>query len=227
MSINLTSLFLKDGDHHSFATQKELANLLKAVCVENGPWALPARNNGRQATHRERFCLRYFLKVNLEKFVFPIEITKSERPDFLIRDGEGVTLGVEHTDAGPEAYQRWLSLSEENNDLAFYPNRHGKATDPGRGGGQMYREARADIMGSWIRKTNSINKQGYQKASSYILISHLRSSAPLFLESDFNEVMSALPDYKCLSSYTRFNTEHPKSFDKVLVILGDDAQFWD
>jgi len=226
VSINFETIFLKDGENCSFKNKDELAAFLDTVFQDNGPWEPPARNNGRKTSHRERYCLRYFLKLNLEAFSYPIRVTKSERPDFLITDGEGVTLGVEHTDAGPESYQRWLAQIEESGEPSFYPNRDGKASDEGFSGTQMYREARADIIGSWIRKTGSINKYGYQKASSYILVSYLQSNAPLFLERDLDEIMSELPDYKCLSSYNKMNSEQSKSFTKVMVILGDKVKAW-
>lgn len=212
--MNAEALFLEDGDTLVFEDGAHLAAFLDQVFSDNSPWIPPGRNNGRTAAHRERYCLRYFLTHEAAHFTYPITVQKTERPDFIITDRTGRCIGVEHTDAGPEAYQRWLSQTE-NHEADF-------SNPDGFPGDWSYEDAVTDIVTALTLKTESINKFGYQDADSYVLLIHLLTNASLDFDGDFDRILLRLPAFQHANA-----GEETKHFDRVLIILNGEARYWE
>lgn len=222
MSVKVEALFLENDEELVFNDARQLSVFLDYVFSKGDPWKPPGRNSGRTTAHRERYCLRYFLAAEQDAFDYPIAIRKTERPDFLVEDEKGAVIGVEHTDAGPEAYQRWLAQTEQEDGALFASGWDGTENSEGFAGDQMYREAVDDLVAALNNKIKSINKQGYSLADEFVLVIYLLSNAPLFFDGDFDRILSRLPRLQKIQT-----TDQPQNFfDRVLIILGDEARYW-
>ncbi|MCW8916811.1 MAG: hypothetical protein OQK24_13295 [Magnetovibrio sp.] len=224
--MDVDQIFLQDNDSLVVEDSERLSLFLDFIFSERTPWSPPGRNEGRTAAHRERYCFGYFLAQEHKNFSFPIEIRKTERPDFIITDQEGCSIGIEHTDAGPEAYQRWLSQTEGQDATLMAPDREGQNTGGGFCGNQSYKEAAADLCTALYRKTASINKDGYHQADEYVLIIYLLSNAPLIFEGDFDQVIGFLPPLSEAHEEGQAHYNGSRRFKRVLIILENEVRFW-
>lgn len=78
---------------------------------------VPPRSKGRQTVHCERWSICRLLATLAEHngLDFPVQLTKRERPDFLLKSG-GRYIGVEVTEAVNPEYARATTLPEANAD---------------------------------------------------------------------------------------------------------------
>lgn len=62
--------------------------------------SVPPRSEGRLSDHAERYAIAYMLATlaREDKLNYPLTLTKSERPDFLLLSGCS-KIGIEHTEA--------------------------------------------------------------------------------------------------------------------------------
>lgn len=217
-------LFLRQNDRKRIQSVQHLASFLDLTFSKKGKWHLPGRNAGRTTAHRERYCLRYYLAVNRNNFRYPIEIRKTERPDFLIVQGDGRTIGIEHTDAGPEEYQRWLGMTGlKDGTFMVLQREHTKHYTRDRGS----REAALDFQDALTNKLTIINKSGYRRADELVLVMYLVSNRPLRTRDDLNRIFKYLPPRTEVETAALKDSDDHQSFDRVLLVVGHAARFWD
>jgi len=227
--LGVDQVFLETGDNLVFEDEAHLRAFLDFVLAANSPWVPPGRNDGRTTAHRERYCLRYFLAQEAARFAYPISVEKTERPDFVITDGAGRRIGVEHTDAGPEAFQRWLAQNEHRAEAQLFPDREGRDNPDGFAGGQAFAEAAVDIVSALLNKMESINKAGYQDADAYVLIIYLLSHAPLFFAGDVEDILARLPSMDSVRGEAPSALSPDaagKSFERALIVVNGRARYW-
>lgn len=223
-------LFLEHGDRLIIEDPTRMKSFLDYVLSANSPWLPPGRNNGRTTAHRERYCLRYYLRAHADTFDYPIAVEKTERPDFLITDAAGKCFGVEHTDAGPEHLQRWLAQSENGDGVSQPLHRDGEGAADGFSADATCHAAVDDIVAALRHKVGSINKNGYQDADRYELIIYLVSNALRSIDGDSARIFSQLPDFQSVqaneSAVDAAVGAAVKTFDCALVIVNDEARYW-
>lgn len=214
-------VLLDNGDDLIFETQDQLRTLLDYVFSPQSPWTPPPRNNGRTTAHRERYCLRYFLDREAAHFTYPIAVEKTERPDFVITDKTGRRIGVEHTDAGSEAFQRWLSQTENGAP----PAEHAPAAGPKT---RLFDQAATEVVRALEHKTASINKHGYQDADEYVLLIYVLSTVPVLYDGDIDEILARLPAFDSVpEAASKGDGPAPaKTLDRALIIVDGETRFW-
>ena len=218
-------VLLDNGDDLIFETQDQLRTLLDYVFSPQSPWTPPPRNNGRTTAHRERYCLRYFLDREAARFTYPIAVEKTERPDFVITDKTGRRIGVEHTDAGSEAFQRWLSQTENGAP----PVENVPDTPETSGAGpktHLFDRAATEVVRALEHKTASINKHGYQDADEYVLLIYVLSTVPVLYDGDIDEILARLPALESVPATPDAGEASLKTFDRALIIVDGETRFW-
>lgn len=218
--LDAKSIFLENGDSLIFEDEAHLRAFLEYMFSPQSPWLPPGRNDGRTTAHRERYCLRYYLAQEADKFAYPITVEKTERPDFVITDCTGRRTGVEHTDAGPEAYQRWLAQNEGASENLLFAD--GEARDAENR--SPIEEAAVEIVAAVKNKMGSINKSGYQQADAYVLMIYLLSNAPLFFPGDVGDILDRLPDLDGVCGEDA--PAGGRSFGRALIIVNGRARYW-
>ena len=100
------------GDHGDELTFESESDFIKKLSYIND--SVPRRTEGRISKHRERYCLKIYLKsLYKEKLLrFPMGIKKGESPDFLIITNNE-TIALEVTEATTENFQIALTESEK------------------------------------------------------------------------------------------------------------------
>lgn len=81
-------------------------DLLDKLAVVDRP--VPRRTDGRRHADRERYCIVSYLLHLAEAglLAYPLNVTKGEAPDFVLRFGDGRTRGVEVTEASTPEHQQ-------------------------------------------------------------------------------------------------------------------------
>jgi hypothetical protein len=100
-----------------------LADDLGAVGEWVGPRKGPFKRDHGQ---KEDYVLRRLLVAWREtgRLRFPVEVQaacEGEAPDFMLTWSDGTTLGVEHTEAGDEQFQRWMTATENSDETLLFP----------------------------------------------------------------------------------------------------------
>ncbi len=126
--------------------------------------------NRRTKDQKEWYCLRrYLLTLAAHNLLsFPLDISKSERPDFIVTDGARGRYGIEVTEATEQDWQRELTETEagEGDDSAeaFPINENGFAGD------QPEHDWCAAVIRAISNKVNSLSDPNYSVAMCDLLI---------------------------------------------------------
>lgn len=107
----------------------------RGICIPSGakgrrylskiPTTVPERGHPERTAAEERYCLIALLKHLCEQHpeFFPLKAqraTAGGAPDFTLLTSGGRRIGVEHTNATEQHYQRWLAT--EDAPIAFIPS---------------------------------------------------------------------------------------------------------
>lgn len=88
-------------------------------------FAVPSRSAGRRREHREGYCVIRALRwlcTNRHR-AFPASLIRQEQPDFILRSRDNdLVWALEHTDAGEQAFQHWLSKVDRQPGASFLPS---------------------------------------------------------------------------------------------------------
>ncbi|MBI3635219.1 MAG: hypothetical protein HY216_03230 [Candidatus Rokubacteria bacterium] len=120
MSRQAAGFFGAVGDVISASSATELLQLLKEINID-----VPPRGKGRTSAHRERYCLVKYLShlLCVGRLEFPITVRRNQpdnkSPDFLLGLVSGRTVGLEHSDAGPESYQKADAIADADSAVVF------------------------------------------------------------------------------------------------------------
>lgn len=177
MSMNLGNrrnmYWIEDMKDIKAANKMELFSILKSIDI-----TVPPRDT---TEHRETWSICRLLATlaNHDRLSFPIQLTKMERPDFLIVAG-GCHIGIEITDAVNQDYAKVIKWSEAdivdpalfkwgtptrgNKELSTIVSQK-KLTGPGWEGMEVeseYAEAIFDVINL---KTEKLHKPGFEKFS--------------------------------------------------------------
>lgn len=159
-------------------SSEELLSILRDIDIR-----VPLRNEGRTTEHCENWsvCRLLATLAKHNEIDFPIQLTKRERPDFLLKAGD-CQIGVEVTEAVNPEYAKAVTLSEADADGAIIdpslfkwrtPSRkltdlrsivsRKKLTGPGWEGSSVeieYADAILDVM---MSKTEKLRSQGFNR----------------------------------------------------------------
>ena len=173
----------------------ELMEILSAIDV-----AVPERTRGRTSADRERYCivkyLSYLSECNLVDF--PVSVASNQpdhkSPDFFMESPKDGKVGIEHTDAAPESYQKAEAIAERDPNVmslelsyyAKYPNIReiedlkkgficsGKKPKGGRGRGWGIGEVEdqwAEFVASAVAaKQQKVSSGNYDRCDAYELL---------------------------------------------------------
>ena len=206
----MSPFFRKYGDNIKANSPTELLNILAKVDHE-----VNYRIEGRSNRQRERFCITILLKELAEHGIlrYPIEISKSESPDYLVQFDEFI-IGIEHRDIGSERAHRSAAIFEMNHedasidttylteqkelikaafkeeapiikDKILYDKGDGKNTDS-----RWLKEALKGIE----EKTELLNRGHFKKCDIYHLL--LNDSTMLYLRKPTEIVKQLIEDIK-------------------------------
>jgi hypothetical protein len=95
------------------------------------PTAVPERGEPGRNAARERYCLVAALRwfVREKPGLFPARVSRkflNQAPDFLLHSGgSGGVIALEHTDAGPRVFQRWMDTHNDD-QVAMLPSPAGR-----------------------------------------------------------------------------------------------------
>ena len=229
MRKRVDNLFLRNQVSKRIETREHLEAFLADLFADESPWTPPGRNEGRTATHRERYSLRYFLAQERGNFVFPMSIYKMESPDFVILEKGERSIGVEHTDAGPEEYQRWLGQTGLQDGTFMVLEREkelGAAAATLAGPERPYLEASLDVTKAVLKKLDVINKPGFKRTDKLVLVVYVLSNMSLKTRKDLNRVFKHLRPRADVVKDAQIKNDQGYRFDRVLVVLGDHARYW-
>jgi len=165
----------------TIADKASAAAALGSVGLEVGPRKGP---NRRTSLQREAYNLRQYLTTlsDHDLLSYPLEVAKSERPDFLLCDPINGRCGLEVTEATTRDYQRELAETE---------GREGAHLLAGDGwvGNSAERECCAAILSAANRKARSIGKPGYTPATRYDLLLYVNIRAFFYDEEEMAEML--------------------------------------
>lgn len=198
---------------------------------------------GRKTEDRERYCLKvYLLELNrMNLLTFPLKIIKPPKhssPDFILKNGDGSTTGIEHTDATSENLQRATAIArqcpkETYINLSFFRHNQGKLSrEQLKGGIILPREKNynrgwegdEDISDTVyffkeaiFEKLKDLNKGHYLPADRYELLIYDNTQTALEKE-DLKKALTILRNIMA--------TELPKiqfsqKFDCVSIVCGN------
>jgi hypothetical protein len=157
---------------------EELLTILRNIDIR-----VPPRNEGRTTEHRQAWSICRLLPTLAKhnKIGFPMQLTKRERPDFLLKTGD-CQVGVEVTEAVNPEYAKAVTLPEADADGAIIdpslfkwrtPSRRltdlrsivsqKKLTGPGWEGNSVEVEYADAILEVIMSKTEKLRSQGFDK----------------------------------------------------------------
>lgn len=91
---------------------------------------VPARSNGRTKDHVEIYSIvRLLGSFPLGRGDFPLQLDKSERPDFILQYGGG-QVGIEHTEAIPHNAAKEAAIESQGYGKDFHFLRRASVDDP-------------------------------------------------------------------------------------------------
>jgi hypothetical protein len=156
----------------------ELLRILKNVDI-----SVPPRDEGRTTEHCETWSICRLLATLTKhnRIGFPMQLTKRERPDFLLKTGDRY-IGIELTEAINEEYAKATTLPQANEDGAIFdpslfkwgtPPRklrdlhsivsRKKLTGPGWEGNSVEGEYADAIFNVITSKTEKLRQQDFDK----------------------------------------------------------------
>lgn len=123
----------------------------------------------RTKDQKEWYCLRRYLLTLAahELLIYPLNISKSERPDFLV-DAPRDRYGIEVTEATEEDWQRELTESEDARNDGL-PN-VARISEEGFAGEQPERVWCATVIRAINSKIDSLNDPSYPVVSCDLLV---------------------------------------------------------
>ena len=123
-------------------TPAELKSRLAELDID-----VPARSDGRRNHHAERYCIAHLLAtLPIERFSFPLTLTHSDKPDFLLATPDG-DVGIEHTEAVPENIARAELLREKGLGPDVYFTPHVMPGEPRKTAAKLRSEIEANVPG--------------------------------------------------------------------------------
>lgn len=136
---------------------------------------VPERTKGRTAEHRERRAIVLYLRAleRAERLDYPVEVEKSEAPDFLVTSA-GRPVALEVTEAGTPASQRASTELEklpkgtmiEGEATLVAPG--GRLTGRGWVGDEAERQWADIVLGHVQKKTETL--RGYAAGEYHLLV---------------------------------------------------------
>lgn len=154
-----------------------------AVCaalMARVDFLVPSRADGRRPAHREGYCVIRairWLAANRPE-LFPATLYRSEAPDFVLQPASGARpLALEHTDAGEQAHQRWLSETEGEQAPLFLPSPDGE----GWLGSAPERAFDAAIRAALRRKSADKYWRSSPKAAVRYVLAYDQTNSGLFV----------------------------------------------
>lgn len=199
--------------------------------------SVPSRSRGRTSLHTENWCICRLLSTlnNNNRLAFPAEVSKSERPDFVITINRNPSFGVEITEAIQEDLAQTMTLPEaqlpesvmdpslfrwrdpkksleEKRDIASRTYLSG----PMLVGDDPEKEFAQAIKDITCEKTRKLNKDTFQRfGENWLGIYDNVSLAGLEKEKAADYAWSALKPYWCKSSFSHI-------FGRIFVESGTD-----
>lgn len=190
----MSRFFGEHGDRIKFYDSNDLTIKLSQLdCT------VPGRTKGRTSAHRERYCLKLYLlhQAKLRLLKFPLRVTKTEAPDFIISNAQNLRTGLEITEAGTEEYQRAMTELEKSPVGTVLESGTNKLVKKGErligegwNGDSVEREWVPVIIRAIVNKFSSLNKQHFQLAEINELLIYDNSHLAVML--DFNKALSFL-----------------------------------
>lgn len=211
--------------------------------------SVPLRSEGRLSDHTERYAIAYMLATlaQEEKLNYPLTLTKSERPDFLLLFGEN-KIGIEHTEAISENVAQSDFLREKGHGHEFQFVRHSEPGEkkkkskkliselaenkagPGWMGDSVEREWAAAMFHFLNEKIYSAQKPGYKLfESNWLLIYdnwrlpvlHLEEAQPIF-----SQLCSEGAPFSTFSNIFILTGKHLCQFTKVSSAIFPINELW-
>jgi len=143
--------------------------------------------NRRTTFQKEAYNLRQYLTTlaDHDLLSYPLEVAKSERPDFLLCDPVNGRCGLEVTEATTRSHNRWLTETEGEE------GEEGADLLPGDAwvGNSAERECCAAVVRAANRKARSIGKSGYTPAARYDLLLYINARAFFYFEEEMAEML--------------------------------------
>lgn len=221
------------GTSLAFADEAEFSDKISRVDT-----SVPARTEGRQSWHRERYCIVPYLSyLHTRRLLeFPLEVLKAESPDFELRFHSGFTAGIEHADFGTEQYQQVLTITEglpdptliedshfdldENPEkIARALKRRGEPLDGPGWAGDEPEQQWAELVNRAIQtKTDKLNNFDFRVQSHNELL--------LYDNSHVASAVQVEPALRILAEKIGSNAEllsQPRQFDAISVIHGSEV----
>lgn len=112
---------------------------------------VPSRGSGRLSQQVERYCVAHLLAtLPLGRLRFPITLTHSDRPDFLLTTSSG-DIGIEHTEAVPPNVANADAMRGRGLGPAIYFNPRATPGEARKTAAELRREMAEDEPGDgWI-----------------------------------------------------------------------------
>jgi len=160
-----------------------------------GPRTGPDR---RTKDQKEWYCVaRYLPTLAKQKLVqFPLELLKSESPDFVLTQDNGAEYGIEVTEAAERDYQEELAKTE-NLTRAHRISRDGWIGDA------QERDCTKSILTAIQRKAVNINRETYRVACCDLLVyENCRAGGVALHQRDLFKMLTRapIPHALCLDS---------------------------
>jgi len=109
---------------------------------------VPARSEGRTKDHIETYSIvRLLGTASMESDDFPMQLGKSERPDFILRCGER-QVGIEHTEAISQNAAKEAAIRSRGNDEEFHFLRRASVEEPQKSAKALAAEIASNAYGS-------------------------------------------------------------------------------
>jgi hypothetical protein len=171
----------------------------------------------RTTPQREAYNLRQYLTTlaDHDMLSYPLEVAKSERPDFLLCDPTNGRCGLEVTEATTRSYQHELAKTEGQEGWHLLPG-------GGWVGNSAERECCAAILCAANRKARSIKKAGYTPADRYDLLLYINIRAFFYNEEDMVEML--VSKARPWAAHWKLGKVSAITNDNLLYDLGGDSK---
>ncbi len=223
----------------------ELLSILKVIDIR-----VPARNKGRKKGHCESWSI-FRLLATLAKhnaIYFPIQLTKRERPDFLLKTADKY-IGVEVTEAINPEYAKAATLPEANTEAAIIdpslfkwgtPRRkldelrlivfQKKLNGPGWEGNSVETEYANAILNVMMSKTEKLRALGFDKFTENWLVIYCNITLPALNLDEANLLFAKKAmNYWSINSFSRVFVERGTiiiSYSRDCMEIMDLENIW-
>jgi len=172
----------------SIFVEADNADVLRAL-LANIDTDVPPRSEGRTTEQTERYAIAHLLAtLPASRFTFPLTVVHGDRPDFLIEEGNGRRIAIEHVEAVPENEAKKAFLREvgDSEDMHFIA--HAEPGERRRSTKKLLKEIDVDdASDGWVgdsverewanavahfaaEKARSVKKDGYDRGDETWLL---------------------------------------------------------